>query len=175
MFPETLLYNTSRLQAIAKDDPSFVPHMLKVFVRAIAPTVEEIRKVCRKKQWGLVRALAMGMQPAIVYLEIHSIKDTVLRISELAETESPSPELEGLIDCLCKDIVPVKRQMEQELRVPPGLSYRQILRNLVVQLSGIKWFGHIVVHPGQFDPVDDLRFHGGGQRNDGDPAEPIPR
>jgi len=120
MFPETLLYNTGRLQAIAKDDRSFVPHMLKFFIRTISPMVEEIRKVSRKKQWGLVRVLAMGMQPAIVYLEIHSLKDTVLRIGWLAETGSPSPELEGLIDRLCKDIVPVREQMERELAGKPN-------------------------------------------------------
>jgi hypothetical protein len=115
MSQEILLYNTRRLQAMVEDDAAFVAHMLGVFIRTVPPTAEKIRKAYSLGQLDEVRILAVGLRPAILDLEIHSLKDAVVRIAKMAGEESPSAELGGLIDLLCEGVLLVKGQMEREL------------------------------------------------------------
>jgi hypothetical protein len=100
---------------MVEEDTAFIPHMLRVFIRTVPPIAEEIRKAYTEQRLDEVRILSVGIRPAIVGLEIHTLKDAVILIGKMAGEGNPSPELQGLIDLLCEGAALVKAQMEREL------------------------------------------------------------
>lgn len=110
------LYDLSKLRAMARGNEAFITRMLELFYKEIPDSVSRIETAYAANDLQTVRALAHRIKPSIQNMAVHSLKDVVPKMEQVAQAGDPEQELGPMIELLKKVSALVIADIERKLQ-----------------------------------------------------------
>lgn len=107
------LYNLAKLNEIARGNKAFTDKMIRLFIKQVPVSVEEIQAAYLDRNFDIIKKTAHRIKPSIDNMGINSLKAEIREIETLAMENNNSPKLIQLIQHLDNTI----KKVVEELRV----------------------------------------------------------
>ncbi len=103
------------LRQIAEGSNDFIATMIKTFLAQNPPMMDEMAKAVAERRWNDLRGLAHKMKPTCDFMGLHTIRDTVHKVEELAGEEKELDRLPGMVGEIIRSSARARAELEQVL------------------------------------------------------------
>jgi CheY-like chemotaxis protein len=111
------LYDLSKLLSMVRDNDDFLIRMLKLFINEVPVSAKKIIHAYETGDFESLKYYAHLIRPSINNLGINPIKEEVLQIELLAQSNQKTDELAAMIEKVDKVIVLVAEQLKAEYKI----------------------------------------------------------
>ncbi|HSH66642.1 MAG TPA: PAS domain S-box protein, partial [Bacteroidia bacterium] len=110
---ESALYSLDRINAMSRDDKTYIMKMVSIFIEQAETSVSQIKSAYRKKDLELVYQIAHRIKPSIDGMGITSLKETIRTVEKLTKEKNDSVDLGKRIEFLCTTLQEVVIQLNK--------------------------------------------------------------
>jgi HPt (histidine-containing phosphotransfer) domain-containing protein len=92
------LFDLSKLIQLSKGDDAFLEKVITLFIEQALLSLDDLHTALKKNDFGKIKSVAHKLKPSIDNVGIHSLKNTICKIENLALLNQPSPDFLHLIN-----------------------------------------------------------------------------
>jgi len=112
---EVLLYDLTMVEEIGKDNPSFLPKMVALFLEQISEDLLSLNTATVEGDWNTVCRLTHRMKPSIEGMGIFSLREKIIELEY--QTKNNELLIESNIKAMVSDVTLVLEKVFEQLRV----------------------------------------------------------
>ena len=111
---ETLLYDLTMVEEIGKDNPSFLPKMVFLFLEQVSEDLMKMNTATVEGDWNTVSKLAHRMKPSVEGMGVFSLRETIKELEH--QTKTNKSLVESDIIALVTEVTYVLEKVFIQLR-----------------------------------------------------------
>ena len=115
--PVVNLYDVAGLKELSAGDTSFFNNMILLFISQTEENVNNIREHFTDKNLKQVQSIVHKMRPSVNIMGVHTIKEDLQNIEDLADKAGSTAELARLIEKVLSVLSKVVRQLKSQYNV----------------------------------------------------------